>query len=458
MLAHSAILQHASHALTDAQRTAAADQAAGWLESAQNFDGSWGQEDTERMLYTAEAVRSLRAFSRRGAAYQSGIAWLENHTASNVDFLVRQTEALLPNGDDTIIEQFRLLALEAGGTGLSYQGWGITGAYQADALDSALALLLLARLDPANLNQHSDAVGTLFVVQANGTWSIGQPTSSLPAFPGDVASTVVAATFWQSCLELGPTCANSATLSLVAQLLDDTHAALASNFPSDDLGRAQVAAYFSRLRASPPIPLSSIASMIDLFVIDQGQDGSWQADPLTTAEALGALAAWLGTDPPDSADVVQITDERLRRAVNGSLGNPAMDAITLGELRRLRVLDVSKTPITDLASIGAADNLEVIDISGNPCLADVPGIATWLQAIFPSLQQIVTGAAGDIDGDATVDSRDHLLLMRDVAGIEELQGERRLAADLNFDGRLDSRDLYWHGRALLDESLAGLCP
>lgn len=65
-------------------------QAAQWLASQQNLDGSWGMEEEIKSLATTSAVIALASIYQRNAAYYKGIAWLENHNVPNVDYRARR--------------------------------------------------------------------------------------------------------------------------------------------------------------------------------------------------------------------------------------------------------------------------------------------------------------------------------------------------------------------------------
>ncbi|MDO8969748.1 MAG: hypothetical protein Q7U74_03610 [Saprospiraceae bacterium] len=116
-----------------------ANMAVQWLSSHQNIDGSWGNGDTKYPC-TAETVLALQAMNQRNSAYYWGIAWLENNSAQNTDYMARRILALAPHGDNVTSEMTSLQTTQAI-TQPGNNGWGLTSSYQGSPLDSALALL-----------------------------------------------------------------------------------------------------------------------------------------------------------------------------------------------------------------------------------------------------------------------------------------------------------------------------
>jgi len=92
----------------EAENKAALDSATAWLEQQQNQDGSWGQDAALRYSATTTVVDTLKSSNNHNAAYYSGLAWVENHRANNVDDLSRKIEALLPHGNNITPDLFQL--------------------------------------------------------------------------------------------------------------------------------------------------------------------------------------------------------------------------------------------------------------------------------------------------------------------------------------------------------------
>ena len=73
---------------------AGTNQAAAYLESVQNPDGSWGSDPSTIYFETTETVKTLRSLGRTGSAYQRGVNFIANYEIGGVD-------AIEPAGKDT---------------------------------------------------------------------------------------------------------------------------------------------------------------------------------------------------------------------------------------------------------------------------------------------------------------------------------------------------------------------
>ena len=467
---------------SDSQISTAAQTGAAWLVSQQNCnstgcDGSWGSagDDAERMLFTAEAVQALRALDLLGPSYLHGIMWLENHTAPNNDLAARRLLALAPHGDTLTDDRSQLESAR-----MTNSGWGVTASYGADPLDTALVMEALGvsagffqtyQGAIASLENSWIGSGTSFGCGSGpDTWTIGQPDAAL-TFEGDIPSTVAVAKTLRRCNATASTVAGCSDANL-ASALNPVECALANTFDPThtDLEVALVAGYFTPLvnplnPASLPsgISLVNVRSMMSRLVLtDQGADGSWNDDVLTTALAIHAFGSWLGLDgsgqPTDPSTVVAISSAGLRRAVNAALKSSAMDTVTTGDLWRLTTLDLSYAStgsVMDLINLktAGAKFLTTIDISGNECL--LPSLAT-LQANFPTVY-FVHHPVGDVNQDDQVNALDQELLLAELLQRATLMPSAVRAADLTQDGRLDTRDLYWLERVLMQRDITGLC-
>lgn len=436
-----------------------------WLASTQNVDGSWGQTLDEKMLYTSEVVRAFWAHNRKGINYRRGVAWLENHPVANIDHATRRFRALARNDAQVGGERAAILDAKVSASPplIDLSGWGVQAQDLADPLDTALVLIALGEEDPqAFFAQHADAVdGLLASVFGGGVWTIGQGPSSL----GDFLTTVTVCEALRLCRHpVVPSCGTGQPANLVDIVLAFAESRMAASFVSaDPMGIALIARYFGRFDDDLHTGTSvDVVSMFDRLLADQNAagNGSWSNDPLVTATALQAVAGWVELDFSGQQGIVAIADPALRRAVNRSLGKAAMDAVSAAEVRhRLEVLDASYAPIADFSVLGgAAENLREIDISGNPCLVNDPNANQILMQLFPNLQTITKRPVGDVNRDNFANSLDDWLLAKELLGLGVLDEDSRRAADLNFDDRLDSRDLFWLGRVLLDEDISALCP
>ncbi|MBL1259297.1 MAG: hypothetical protein COB33_002050 [Thiotrichaceae bacterium] len=93
----------------EAENKVALESASTWLEQQQNQnqDGSWGQDTALLYSATTTVIDTLKSSNNSSAAYYSGVAWVENHSANNVDDLSRKIEALLPHGNNITPDLFQ---------------------------------------------------------------------------------------------------------------------------------------------------------------------------------------------------------------------------------------------------------------------------------------------------------------------------------------------------------------
>ncbi len=125
-----------NEAFADSAYLAPANLAADWLQTQQNSDGSWGNDDSLKVYYTSRAVTAMQAVNRRNAVYFKGLNWLENHQAENTDSRSRRIRSLVTHGDDV---RAQVAALQ-NSQHSDFFGWGLDSNYKSAALDTALVL------------------------------------------------------------------------------------------------------------------------------------------------------------------------------------------------------------------------------------------------------------------------------------------------------------------------------
>ncbi|MCK5219126.1 hypothetical protein KAR10_06380, partial [bacterium] len=64
---------------------AGTSEAGNYLESAQNFDGSWGHDPATIFFETTEALNALHSLERTGDAYQRGVNFIANYEIGGVE-------------------------------------------------------------------------------------------------------------------------------------------------------------------------------------------------------------------------------------------------------------------------------------------------------------------------------------------------------------------------------------
>src|SRR5690606_26775388 len=85
-----------AYALDYAAAGSALNSAVTYLNEEQSNDGSWGENDDIRYIATAASVEALSAANQFYGPYYFGVAWLENHATTNVDYAARKIIALTP--------------------------------------------------------------------------------------------------------------------------------------------------------------------------------------------------------------------------------------------------------------------------------------------------------------------------------------------------------------------------
>lgn len=118
-------------------------QAGIYLESVQNFDGSWGADSSTVYFETTEAVRTLRVLGGTGFAYQRGVNFIANYEIGGVEDHARRIGVIEPAGKDTADDEDMLLSTQN-----SDGGWGFDQYYESNVYHTALAL---AALDTAGI-------------------------------------------------------------------------------------------------------------------------------------------------------------------------------------------------------------------------------------------------------------------------------------------------------------------
>jgi hypothetical protein len=153
-----------SVAFTDDARDKSVEKAIGWLESAQNADGSWGGAlqvmETSEVLYCVTPGK----FSARDAA-DSGASWLGGAASRNNDDLFRMLSVEASRGANVIGD----IAVRQNADG----GWGLSADYRSDALDTVLAVDALVA--DVNLSVAKGGVAFLLAAQgADGGWGYAE--------------------------------------------------------------------------------------------------------------------------------------------------------------------------------------------------------------------------------------------------------------------------------------------
>lgn len=330
--------------------------AVNWLLQQRNVvDGSWGSRDDLRYLQTSEAVLALAAANRKGPEYYAGLAWLQNHSADNVDYLARKIQALQVHGNDVSADLQRLQAaqrLAASDNG----GFGLSKNYQGATMDSAL--VLQAYSQAAYSTNASNAINYLKTAQLTGLdtgWSLGQESSSDPVATAHVL------------MALMPYRASDTTLTTP---VNNGLTALNSKVTTTSPVIHRALAAIANLRNSSTS--TQAATLMTSLLSSQAADGSWGSDAYATALSIRAIAAAMGADLALLATPVAIPDQKLREAVNQALGRNSLDRLSRGDLANLTSLDISGRGITSLTGLEWASNLTSLNAANNSISSTAP--------------------------------------------------------------------------------------
>ncbi len=361
-----------------------------WLESQQNADGSWGENDNIHYLMTANVVEALQSSNQYKAAYYAGIAWLENHQAANVDFISRKIASLSGRGNNLADD---LNYLQTAKQDPTQNGWGLSGAYKSSALDTVLALNAL--IISTNVAGQSGAISFLLANQlADGGWSLVNASASDPWISAYV-HTVLASV-------------QSPSTSITAMLTNSTAFLSVTPDTSSSLVLAQTAlALFNSQGLS-----ARVDQIITVLLLRQSAQGDW-GDVYTTSVTMRMLSAVLGMDVDDFQQAAGITDQSLRAIINTQLGNNAFDNITQGELQNITSLDLRSSDVLTLAGLDGATNLTTVQVNSNTDTSLITGITIIVDSDSDDIVDAVDNcpqdpnpAQANLDNDAFGDACD----------------------------------------------------
>jgi len=315
--------------------------AATWLVSQQNSDGSWGSGETIKFLYTSEAVTSLGKAFLVSPSYLNGIAWLENHFTQSSDLRSRRVSAISNHGNDLSSDVAELESAQRA-TG----GWGATGVYESSPLDTALTLLSLGANGTGN--GIGSAVDYLASKQLSGPepgWALFDDTQ----MDAVTTSLVLRALIPLEAQYPAATPSISAAVTALTAVVDTDSA---------NLEKVHTAL---ALLAHDINSVKGLGLLGDLLAA-QHVDGSLGQDVYATTLMIQAFAKMENPDPEAAQTLVQFPDIKLQEFINLFLGRNRADAIRFGDLAQLTSLNLSGTGITTLVGLEGATNLTDITV------------------------------------------------------------------------------------------------
>jgi len=146
VLSLSMVSASAFSAPTIATLEQARNESLSFLIQSQNGDGSWGDNDSEKVRYTATVLDVFKKYHVSGLVYQRGLNWLANAETNSLDSLSRQIYSLSIQGLNVSDKVDNLVA--QGTETDSGVLWGALNEHSYTTLDSALALNAIMQASP----------------------------------------------------------------------------------------------------------------------------------------------------------------------------------------------------------------------------------------------------------------------------------------------------------------------
>jgi Squalene-hopene cyclase C-terminal domain/Thrombospondin type 3 repeat/Prenyltransferase and squalene oxidase repeat len=154
---------------------AGSSEAGNYLESAQNFDGSWGSDPATIFFETTEAIKALHSLGRTWDAYQRGVNFIANYEIGGVEDHARKIESIFPAGKDTTDDLNTVVGAQN-----SDGGFGFDVDYESNVYHCALALIALKTAGVSDPGVISPAINYITSRQnANGSYGLSADHDSI---------------------------------------------------------------------------------------------------------------------------------------------------------------------------------------------------------------------------------------------------------------------------------------
>ncbi|MBV1878741.1 MAG: hypothetical protein KUG79_13960 [Pseudomonadales bacterium] len=341
-----------SPALDATSAASAVENGVSLLESTQDItEGGWGKAEGLDYIYTAASVEALKAANQRTGSYYSGIAWLENQHANNVDLKARKIVALVERGNNITPD---LDIIQASKREASQGGWGLSAGYYNSPLESALVLQALS--SAADTTGQNDAIAYLVDTQLNdGGWSTAEATSSDYWITAEI---VLALVSFQG--QTGVSTAMSSASSFLS--------GMSTSINNITLSRVALALFQLNGLTTP------VDNQMSAILVNQVTAGDW-GGVLATSSAITALSYAVGLNTLATTARVSIDEEQLRTAINTELGYAAYGHITQSDIANVTSLDLRTSSVANLNGLQGASGLTSIKVNASTDLSAISGLS-----------------------------------------------------------------------------------
>jgi hypothetical protein len=471
MIAIAVVAAFSADAATTQQLDYAQTHGLAWLLKTQDGDGNWIGGPGMDVIGTATALDSLKRAGITGYPYTKGTTWLANTNSASTDALARQISTLASAGMDVSILS-GLLSSRSNKAGT----WGSYKKYSGSFPDTSLAVM--AQLSAGMLPVFSGTPISAITASQNsdGGW---------PYMPYASNYTNLNATWPQS--KILPTAYNILVLNRCKGAFSTVQTNLNSAITwlkaqqqtgggfGEGTGTAlETAVALQAIAAEKGMNDSAVIVAQTFLVGTQAADGSWGADPLTTAAVLmtfspttmvdtdkdgipDKIEAILGTNPlvADSRwlasgngnsvpgvtvpTVLNATSSAVNQAFSFTIAangtGPFTWKISAGFLPPGLILNTTTGVISGTPTASGNYSIEFTATDANGTTTNV--IAQIQIGVLPS----AGGHDGDLNGDGVVDVADVWLAQQMAMGLMVPTASQLTHGDINGNGQIDASDV-----------------
>lgn len=263
----------------DVSYGAVSDNAVTFLTTQQQADGSWSSTTVRSAHATVEALRALQGVTTSASARAAAVSYLEAASIEDTDDRARRIKVLAGEGRTVTSLVTQLLADKE-----PQSGWGLTPEFLADPLDTALGLAALSSQAGLSDEVLRPVIAALVALQnADGGWpctEAGDDRSQIFC----TSEALLALAPYRNDYFLTPQ-VNGAVTFLRSQW--NSNESFGPADPDQVIHTALASLALGSVSAFDHEP----AGVIAFLSARQQSDGSWDADPYTTALALRAFSA-----------------------------------------------------------------------------------------------------------------------------------------------------------------------